>query len=147
MADDHSILTDVLVPHLVDTKQPAVEVYVHDRIGDLQLKEILLGIEEESIPYVVTRSGELNPLDLAHEAAITSRLGVGVGVSLDYVVITTEKLPVGEPYVVNWLNYNHEVDRALGATAARMVKRLPLTGPDGTSLIFNPPLPQSTYNY
>jgi hypothetical protein len=145
VADDHSILTDVLVPHLVDTKQPAVEVYVHDRISELQLKEILLGIEEESIPYVVTWSANLNPLELAHEAAVTSRLGVGVGVSLDYVVITTDKLPTEEPYVATWLNYNHEVDRALGATAARMVKRLPLTGRDGSSLIFHPPIPESTY--
>jgi hypothetical protein len=147
MTDNYSILTDVLVPHLVDTKQPAVEVFAHRAITELQLKQILLGIEEESIPYVVTWSDQLNPLELAHEAAVTSRLGVGVGVSLDYVVITTEKLPAAQPYVAHWLNYNHEVDRGLGATAARLVKRLPLTGPDGRSLIFAPPLPQSTYTY
>jgi hypothetical protein len=124
------------VPHLVDTQKPAVEVYAHDAISDRQLAEILYGIEEQSIPYVVTRRPDVNPLELAHGAATTSRLGVGIGVSLDYVVVTTEKLPADRPYIVATLNYNHDTDRALGASAARIVQRLPLTGPGGEPPIF-----------
>jgi hypothetical protein len=130
--------TVVDAPRFVDTKLPAVEVYVQTEIGDYQLTEILLGIEEESIPYVITRRPELDPRELAHQAAVISRLGVGVGISLDYVVITTEKLPSDQPYVAAELNRNHATDRALGATAARIVKRLPLTGPSGESILFAP---------
>jgi hypothetical protein len=129
-------LAQTQVPHLDDTKKPAVEVYAHDSVADFQLEEILLGIEEQSIPYVVTHRPDLSPLDLAHAAATTSRLGVGIGVSLDYVVVTTEKLPLTEPYIAAQLNYNHDTDRALGASAARIVQRLPLTGPNGELPIF-----------
>ncbi|MDR0416147.1 MAG: glycerol dehydratase reactivase beta/small subunit family protein [Propionibacteriaceae bacterium] len=139
MAGD--ILVEVQVPHLVDTKLPAVEVYAHASLGDHQLAEILLGVEEESIPYVVTKRSEASPLELAHKAAIVSRLGVGVGVSSERVVITTEKLPVDQPYITGELNRNHAVDRALGQAAARIVKRLPLTGPSGESILFAPAAP------
>lgn len=108
-------------------ERPSIVVATHDSITERQLKEILLGMEEEGVPYLVQPSGELNPLALAHEASLCSRLGVGMGVSLDYVVITTEKLPEGRPYIARTLNHNAATDRALGASAARIVKRLPLT--------------------
>ncbi|MDR1077785.1 MAG: glycerol dehydratase reactivase beta/small subunit family protein [Propionibacteriaceae bacterium] len=140
MAED--ILVAVQVPHLVDTKLPAVEVYAHNSVGDHQLTEILLGVEEESIPYVVTKRAESSPLELAQKAAIVSRLGVGIGVSSDAVIVTTEKLPVDQPYITGQLNRNHAVDRALGQAAARIVKRMPLTGPSGESILFAPTAPE-----
>ncbi len=106
--------------------RPSVKVHVNARITDEQIRDILLGAEEEGVPVEVTRSGELNPLVLAHEASEASVLGVGVGVSLDFVVITTEKLPESRPYIARFLNAGEASDRALGANAARIVKRLPL---------------------
>lgn len=108
-------------------ERPSIVVGTHRAITDRQLREILLGMEEEGVPYLVQPSDELNPLVLAHEASLCSRLGVGMGVSLDYVVITTEKLPPDRPYIADELNHNAATDRSLGANAARMVKRLPLT--------------------
>ena len=106
--------------------RPTIMVQANTAITDAQLREVLLGIEEEGVPFELRRDPELNPLTLAHEASIASRLGVGVGVSLDYVVITTEKLPEQRPYITGLLNRTAQADRALGANAARIVKRLPL---------------------
>ena len=117
-------------------ERPSIVIGAHRAITDRQLREILLGMEEEGVPYLVDRSAELNPLVLAHEASLRSRLGVGMGVSLDYVVITTEKLPPERPYIADELNHNAASDRALGANAARIVKRLPLT-----NLRFAAPVP------
>ena len=108
-------------------ERPSIVIGTHEAITDRQLKEILLGIEEEGVTYRVDRCAELNPLALAHTASESSRLGVGMGISLDYVVITTEKLRQERPYIAHVLNHNAATDRTLGATAARIVKRLPLT--------------------
>lgn len=105
---------------------PAIGLTAHDRITDIQLAQVLLGLEEEGVPWTLTRSEEMNPLTLAHQAAVSSRLGIGIGISLDYVVITTEKLPPQRPYLAHFLNYSPETDRIIGSNAARLVKRVPL---------------------
>ena len=103
---------------------PSICVRVHHDVTREDLLPLLLGIEEEGVPVEVTRHEQLNPLTLAHEAAIESALGIGVGVALDYVVITTEKLPEDRPYIARFLS---EADgRLFGGNAARVVKRLPL---------------------
>lgn len=109
------------------TERPRILVFANDRLPPRLIDDILYGIEEEGIPYAVRTCAELNPLVLAHAASVESRLGVGVGISLDYVVITTEKLPEQRPYIAQTLNYNRDQDRALGSNAARIVKRMPLT--------------------
>lgn len=106
--------------------RPTIEVAVNDRIASSRIDQLLLGMEEEGAPSRVTRSVELNPLTLAHRAAVSSRLGVGVGVSLDYVVVTLEKLPEQRPYLAHLLGRSAESDRIIGSNAARLVKRLPL---------------------
>ena len=107
-------------------ERPTIRLRVNEAITDAQLAQILYGIEEEGVPSEVSRHSELNPLQLAHQASLESRLGIGIGVSLDYVVITTEKLPAPRPYIAVGLNHTHRNDRALGANAARLVKRMPL---------------------
>lgn len=106
--------------------RPTLNVAAHDRVSDAALTQVLLGIEEEGVPYLVQRSTELNPLGLAHDAAVSSRLGVGVGISLDYAVVTTDKLCEDRPYLAYHLGVSPEADRIIGSNAARLVKRLPL---------------------
>jgi hypothetical protein len=106
---------------------PSICVRVHHDVTREDLLPLLLGIEEEGVPVEVTRHEQLNPLTLAHEAAIESALGIGVGVALDYVVTTTEKLDEGRPYIAQFLGECPEQDRVIaGGNAARVVKRLPL---------------------
>lgn len=106
--------------------KPTIGVYVHTDITDEAIADIRYGIEEEGVPDRVVRLEQLNPLELAHEAALSSRLGVGIGISLEYAVITTEKLPSGKPYMATILNGDPLHDRAVGINAARLVKRVPL---------------------
>jgi hypothetical protein len=110
----------------MNTARPTISLRVNTALSDGTVAEVLHGIEEEGIPAELTRHDELNPLALAHEASIESRLGIGIGISLDYVVVTTEKLPEERPYLVTILNKTPENDRAIGANAARIVKRMPL---------------------
>lgn len=103
---------------------PSILLHVHRDVPGDDLMSLLLGIEEEGVPVELTRHDEMNPLKLAHAAAIESKLGIGIGVALDYVVITTEKLPENRPYIARFLA---DADgRIVGGNAARVVKRLPL---------------------
>ncbi|MDA8439436.1 MAG: glycerol dehydratase reactivase beta/small subunit family protein [Propionibacterium sp.] len=111
---------------MTGSERPAIILLAHRTIEPARLRELLLGIEEQGVPVRLATSDNLNPLELAASAGMTSRVGVGVGVSLDYVVITTDKLPESRPYIVGLLNESAERDRILGANAARLVKRIPL---------------------
>lgn len=107
--------------------RPTIMLAAHAGISAQALTPLLLGLEEQGVPVEQFRSDDPNPLNLAHEASLRSVLGVGIGVSLDYVVVTTDKLPVGRPYLASYFNRSREADRTLGSNAARIVKRLPLT--------------------
>lgn len=106
---------------------PSIVLHAHSAIGGDALTNLLLGIEEEGVPVETHHHDELNPLTLAHEAAISSRLGIGIGVALDYVVVTLEKLPEDRPYMAEFLG---GADRKVGSNAARLVKRIPLRRTD-----------------
>jgi hypothetical protein len=106
---------------------PTIRLRLNDKVDEARIAEILHGVEEEGVPVEVTRHAELNPLVLAHEASLESRLGVGIGISLDHVVITTEKLTADRPYLAAVLTRSPTIDRRAGANAARLVKRMPLS--------------------
>jgi hypothetical protein len=111
----------------MNAERPTIRLRLNDRIDESRIAEVLHGIEEEGVPVEVTRHEQLNPLLLAHEASLESRLGIGIGISLDHLVITTEKLPADHPYLVAVLNASPTIDRRAGANAARLVKRMPLS--------------------
>ena len=110
----------------MNAERPSIRLRLNDRIDEARIAEVLHGVEEEGVPVEVTRHAELNPLLLAHEASLESRLGIGIGISLDHVVITTEKLPADRPFLAAVLNCSAASDRKAGANAARLVKRMPL---------------------
>jgi hypothetical protein len=110
----------------MSSARPTIRLRLNEHLADTHIAEVLHGIEEEGVPVEVSRHAELNPLLLAHEASLESRLGIGIGISLDYVVVTTEKLPSACPYLAAQLNRTAASDRAAGANAARLVKRMPL---------------------
>ena len=111
----------------MNADRPTIRLRLNDRVEESRIAEVLHGIEEEGVPVEVTRHEQLNPLLLAHEASLESRLGIGIGISLDHLVITTEKLPADHPYLVAVLNQSPTIDRRAGANAARLVKRMPLS--------------------
>lgn len=109
------------------TDRPTIRVRLNERLDEARIAQVLYGVEEEGVPVELTRHAELNPLVLAHEASLESRLGIGIGVGLDFVVITTEKLPTDRPYLADVLNRSDSSDRRAGSNAARLVKRMPLS--------------------
>lgn len=111
----------------MNAERPTIRLRLNDRVDPSRIAEVLHGVEEEGVPVQVTTHAELNPLLLAHEASLESRLGLGIGISLDHVVITTEKLPADRPYLAAVLNRSATSDRRAGANAARLVKRMPLS--------------------
>jgi hypothetical protein len=109
------------------SERPTIRLRLNEHVDQRRIAEVLHGVEEEGVPVELTLHAELNPLLLAHEASLESRLGIGIGVSLDFVVITTEKLPADRPYLAAVLNRSESSDRRAGANAARLVKRMPLS--------------------
>ena len=91
--------------------RPSVKVFYDcDHLSEADFVSVLLGIEEEGIPYDVQ--------------AEHSRLGVGVGISKEGVVLQHEKLDKAAPLFKIKL-YQTELFRKIGANAARLVKKMP----------------------
>ena len=109
-----------------DLPRPTIMLATHDRVSERALVPLLLGLEEQGVPVERFTLDELNPLTLAHEASLRSVLGIGIGVSLEFVVVTTDKLPRERPYLAHYFNRSADDDRVIGGNAARLVKRLPL---------------------
>ena len=88
---------------------------------EAKIREIQAGIEEEGVPWVSEYKEGLDALLLAYQAACTSALGVGIGVSGDEICIHYAKLPQEKPLfsikaggISSW--------RCCGYNAARLVK-------------------------
>ena len=93
------------------------------------LSEILLGLEEEGLPYTVSRiSTEARDIRaLAHQAAGTSAFEIGLCCSDRGVVLHHAKLFLEKPiFHVPKASLNAKVARNLGMNAARLVKKQPL---------------------
>ncbi len=75
-------------------ERPTIIINRDGSMDDAQLVEVLLGIEEEGIPYVLQAKASSDVNHLAHEAALESRLGVGIGATRTEVAVSTEKLPL-----------------------------------------------------
>ena len=87
------------------------------------------GMEEEGIPWEAA-AGTGDALSLAWEAARSSRLEVGIGLDRQALVLHYSKLEREQPLFRIPANSGMETVRALGANAARLVKKLPLKALD-----------------
>lgn len=105
--------------------KPSIKVFYDcDHLSMKDFGSVLLGIEEEGIPYDLQGKQNSDVLELAHEASLESRLGVGVGISKEGIVLQYEKLKKAAPLFKIKL---HQVDqfRNIGSNAARLVKKMP----------------------
>ena len=110
--------------------RPSVKVFYDcDHLSEADFVGVLLGIEEEGIPYDIQAEHYADVLELAHNASLDSRLGVGVGISKEGVVLQYEKLDKAAPlFKIKF--YQHEQFRNLGSNAARLVKKMPFRNLD-----------------
>lgn len=93
------------------------------------LWQLQYGMEEEGIPWE-SEVGASDAQTLAWEAARDSRLEVGIGLDRTDVVLQYAKLDQGQPLFQIPANSGEDAIRALGANAARLVKKLPLKAMD-----------------
>lgn len=106
-------------------ERPAIRVLRSESVSASQFAQVLLGVEEESIPYSVDSRPNQDGIELAFEACQSSRLGIGIGAAPEGVFLHFEKLPEGSPLFQIPMDAPEESQRALGANAARLTKKLP----------------------
>ena len=74
------------------TKKPQIKVYYNENIQDVEyIKEILLGIEEEGIPYQLEAKNAGSAIQIGHEPSFESTLGVGIGIDKNEIVLHYNK--------------------------------------------------------
>jgi len=109
----------------IDTDKPAILIAVDSgqKLPE-DLKPLLNGIEEEEIPVQTREIMEESAVERAHQAALASRLSVGIGFDDHKVMVHYKNLPADHPLFV--IDRDNVTDfRALGANAARLVKGVP----------------------
>ena len=95
------------------------------------LRWVEIGAEEESVPIRQVPSEANDLASLAYQAAQSSRLNIGVGISAQAVALHEVHMPVVQPVLVFKFSQADEPQapplcRLMGANAARMVVRRPL---------------------
>lgn len=106
--------------------KPAVHVLYAPDVTSKYLLQVQYGIEEEGIPFVSASKAGASALELAWEAAQTSRLSVGIGMDATNLVLHYSKLDQNRPLFQIPVRKGEEMLRLLGANGARLVKKMPL---------------------
>lgn len=108
-----------------EQQPPAVAVFYQQDLPQDAWQQLLYGLEEEGIPWLCQACPEGDADQLAFAAAAASRLAVGLGVSAAYLALHEQKLPAERPLFRIPATAAAAELRALGANAARLVKKLP----------------------
>jgi len=115
--------------NVLDGKKPAIHIFFHSTVSESEICQIFYGIEEEQVPFAVQTDQYDNALDMSYEAAKSSRLDVGIGICDDRnAILHYSKLNKNKPLFQLKLDDQSKSQRALGANAARLVKRIPFKG-------------------
>ncbi|EFO0323268.1 glycerol dehydratase reactivase beta/small subunit family protein [Escherichia albertii] len=87
--------------------------------------EVLLGIEEEGIPFHIQQipSGEV--IDSAWQAARQSPLLVGIACDREKLIVHYKNLPTSAPLFTLIYQQDNHARRSIGNNAARLVKGIP----------------------
>ena len=103
-----------------------INIYYNKNLNiDGKIKNILCGIEEEEIPFILIPDLEDDAKVLGDRAAKSSKLGVGIGISQTEVTLYHEKLDINKPIFkckLNNLDFNL---RVMGVNGARLIKGNP----------------------
>ena len=113
----------------IEMTKPNIRVLISPDASQAALRQLAYGMEEEGIPWEAA-AGTGDALSLAWEAARSSRLEVGIGLDRQALVLHYSKLEREQPLFRIPANSGMETVRALGANAARLVKKLPLKALD-----------------
>lgn len=109
----------------IEMSKPNVRVLMSPDASPAALRQLTYGMEEEGIPWEEDTREGMDALALSWEAAQASRLEVGLGLDRQFVVLHYSKLEQDQPLYRVPARQADQV-RAIGANAARLVKKLPL---------------------
>ncbi len=99
---------------------PAIVIFTSADCADVW-NDVLLGIEEEGIPFVIQESGSADVIHNAWLAACQSPLLVG----REKLVVHYKNLPTSAPLFTLTYQQNSHDRRSIGNNAARLVKGIP----------------------
>lgn len=103
-----------------------INIYYNKNLNiDGKIKNILCGIEEEEIPFILIPDLEDDAKVLGDRAAKSSKLGVGIGISQTEVTLYHEKLDINKPLFICKLNNLDFNLRIMGVNGARLIKGNP----------------------
>lgn len=88
-------------------------------------KDVLLGIEEEGIPFVIQTQTDRDVIHGAWQAARQSPLLVGIACDNTTLVVHYKNLPASAPLFTLTYRQNSLDRRSAGNNAARLVKGVP----------------------
>ncbi|MDO4288460.1 MAG: glycerol dehydratase reactivase beta/small subunit family protein [Eubacterium sp.] len=109
-----------------EAPKPEIKVYYNkNSVNKSIVTQVLLGIEEEGLPYSLVEKDSSNGGEMAYKAAEASHLGVGIGIGDTEIVLQYIKLKENEPLFRIPIKDDETTLRAIGANAARLVKRMP----------------------
>lgn len=99
---------------------------------DERLSNILWGIEEEEIPFILRSCNESDAKILGYNGAKESKLQVGIGIGREGITLYHEKLKLEKPLFKYDIHSNNDILRALGINGARLIKGNPFIIPEET---------------
>ena len=103
---------------------------IAEKVSKIIIQPIIWGLEEHGIPHkvVVISYESKEPVNaMAKNAALASKLNVGIGVTQGKAVLHHRDMPIEKPLFVLPLSAAQEADlMQIGANAARLVKGNPL---------------------
>lgn len=110
-----------------------INVFYSSKIDiNSKLSNILWGIEEEEIPYMLQRFDEDDAKKLGYNGARASKLQVGIGIGTNEITLYHEKLDLDKPLFRYSINSDTNILRALGVNGARLIKGNPFIIPEKT---------------
>ena len=106
---------------------PSIVIYLAEGLnGTRVLREVLKGVEEESIPVEIVSSTTDNAVSLAYQGAQQSGLEVGIGIDRkNNLAVHYRKLPPENPLFLLDYTKSFEEVKSTSANAARLVKNTP----------------------
>ena len=103
---------------------PAIVIFTTAGCADVW-SDVLLGIEEEGIPFVIRETHSTDIIHNAWLAACQSPLLVGIGCDQEKLVVHYKNLPTSAPLFTLMYQQNSHDRRSIGNNAARLVKGIP----------------------
>lgn len=110
--------------------KPTIHVLCASSVPMEPMQQLAHGMEEEGVPWEIEQRQNGNAVALAWEASQASRLGVGLGADDQTIALHFHQLAEEQPLFQISARSDADIIRALGANAARLVKKLPLKSLD-----------------